>query len=295
MLDGDELAAFLAVADLQSFVQAADRLGVAQSVVSKRLHRLEDRLGARLFDRSNRRAIALTRFGELFIAEARETLRRVETAERVGRSLAAGETGPLRIGYVFSAAMTGLLTRLAAHVNAARPGLNIGCSLMETPEQIAALEQGVIDIALIRPRPSYPAGIEAHNVHGEGILLALAATHMLCGRNEVAVSDLRAETFIVPQFRETVGLIEHIRALARRGGFPELKTIQTPDYVSAASLAAAGLGVVLAPSSLNRLGLKGLSFLPIKDFSADFRLVLLRRGGMAPGLAELIDEALPPL
>ena len=46
MLDGDQLEVFLAIAETRHFVRAADRLGIAQSVVSKRLQRLEDRLAA---------------------------------------------------------------------------------------------------------------------------------------------------------------------------------------------------------------------------------------------------------
>lgn len=291
MIDAEQLSCFIAVAETRSFVQAADRLGVVQSVVSKRLRRLEDELGAALVDRSNRRAIALTRVGALFLEEAREALARLEGAARVGKGLARGEAGPLRIGYVFSAAMTGLVTRIARRLAAARPGVEVRLVLMETPDQLAALADGRLDIALTRPRPSYPAGTEAHPIHREGVILALGSGERFARRGSVTVADLAARTFIVPQFQESVGLIEHVRALAKKGGFLPVRTIETPDYISAASLAAAGLGLILAPASLQKLGLDGLAFVPIADFEADFELMLVRRAGVAPGLADiLLDE-----
>lgn len=291
MIDAEQLSCFIAVAETRSFVQAADRLGVVQSVVSKRLRRLEDELGAPLVDRSNRRAIALTRVGTLFLEEARETLARLEVTTRVGKSFARGEAGPLRIGYVFSAAMTGLVTRIARRLAEARPGVDVRLVLMETPDQLAALADGRLDIALTRPRPSYPAGTEAHRIHKEGVMLALGSGERFARRGSVTVAELAAQTFIVPQFQESVGLIEHVRALAKKGGFFPVRTIETPDYISAASLAAAGLGLILAPASLQKLGLDGLAFVPIDDFDADFELMLVRRIGVAPGLADIIlDE-----
>ena len=287
MLDADELACFIQVADSGSFVGAAERLGVVQSVVSKRLRRLEDRLGAPLVDRTNRRAIVLTRTGELFLDEARSTLARIETATRIGRSLARGETGPLRVGYVFSAAMTGLVTRIARRLAETHPGLDLRLSLMETPDQLVALAEGRLDLALTRPRPSYPAGTEALTVHHEGVVLAYRAGQRFDRLHNIAAADLAGETFIVPQFGETVGLIEHVRSLGRKGGFAAA-TIRTPDYISAVSLAAAGLGLVLAPASLQRLGFEGVAFRPIVDFSVDFELMLVRRAVVAPGLTDAL-------
>lgn len=295
MLQPEELQAFVTVADTHSFVQAADRLGVVQSVVSKRLRHLEDRLGAPLVDRSNKRAIALTRFGALFLDEARAVLAQLELTERVGARYARGETGPLRIGYVFSAVMTGLVTRIVRRLASQRPDLEVRLVLMETPDQLVAIEDGRIDFALARPRPSYPPGTEATVVHREGIVLARSAQASGDDRSGVRIADLAAETFVVPQFKESVGLVEHVLALAARGGFQPPRMIETPDYIGAAALAAAGQGVVLAPASLQRLGLVGLSFAPLADFAVDLELVLVRPVGAVPALARIIlDECLEP-
>jgi hypothetical protein len=51
----------------------------------------------------------------------------------------------------------------------------------------------------------------------------------------------------MPQFHEEVGLAEAVRDLARAGGFAMPALHRTDDFISAAVLAAAGRGVVLAP------------------------------------------------
>lgn len=53
-MDTRELEALIAVADEQSFHGAANRLGLTQPTVTRRIQRLEDRIGASLFDRATK-------------------------------------------------------------------------------------------------------------------------------------------------------------------------------------------------------------------------------------------------
>ncbi len=92
----DGIDEFLAVADYHSFSRAADQLGLSISQVSKRVAKLEARLGARLLYRTTRR-VALTDEGRRFsqlAATARENLQAAE--ESIGAD--SGEIrGVLRI------------------------------------------------------------------------------------------------------------------------------------------------------------------------------------------------------
>ncbi|MFC3422529.1 LysR family transcriptional regulator [Rhizorhabdus histidinilytica] len=218
MIDGEGLAAFIAVADLRSFSRAADRLGIAQSVVSKRLRRLEDQIGAQLIDRSVRTDIRLTRIGAAFLPEASEAFAKLTATERLGWNLGRGSSGPLQIGFVFSAAISGVLGRILSALRKELPDLRLVPRLMETPEQLAALDAGRLDIGLIRPRPSYPARCRALQAHCEDLVVCLSAEHPLSAQAALSPRQLADQRFIVPQFHEQVGLIDNIRRLAEAGG-----------------------------------------------------------------------------
>lgn len=75
------LKVFVYAAEAGSFVGAARRLGVSSSAVGKAIARLEERLGARLFNRSTR-SIALTAEGGLLLERCRRIFAEVDAATR---------------------------------------------------------------------------------------------------------------------------------------------------------------------------------------------------------------------
>ncbi|MDE1933731.1 LysR family transcriptional regulator [Bradyrhizobium sp.] len=76
----DAMQAFLAVADLEGFAPAARRLGLSPSAVTRLIAALEERLGARLLQRTTR-SVALTDAGQRYLARVRRILADVEEAE----------------------------------------------------------------------------------------------------------------------------------------------------------------------------------------------------------------------
>src|SRR6202047_886685 len=76
----DAMQAFVAVADLQGFAPAARKLGVSPSGVTRLIAALEDRLGARLLQRTTR-SVTLTDVGARYLERARRILADVEEAE----------------------------------------------------------------------------------------------------------------------------------------------------------------------------------------------------------------------
>jgi DNA-binding MarR family transcriptional regulator len=66
----DDMTVFVRAVEAKSFSGAAQRLGLAKSVVSRRMASLEGRLGTRLFHRTTRR-LSLTETGHAFYERAR--------------------------------------------------------------------------------------------------------------------------------------------------------------------------------------------------------------------------------
>lgn len=91
-----DIAVFTQVVESGSFTAAAERLSLSKSVVSKYVTRLEERLGARLLNRTTRR-ISLTEIGRRFYEQSRRGLQEIEEAEAEVSRLQGEPRGILRI------------------------------------------------------------------------------------------------------------------------------------------------------------------------------------------------------
>jgi len=95
----DSLSGFVVfnrVAETRSFVAAGQSLGISASAVGKRVARLENRLGVRLFHRSTR-SITLTAEGMLFLERSRRILAEIEATEQELSQASETPSGRLRI------------------------------------------------------------------------------------------------------------------------------------------------------------------------------------------------------
>jgi DNA-binding transcriptional LysR family regulator len=91
-----ELEAFVAVVDAGSFVGGADVLNASKAAISRNVQELEERLGARLLNRTTRR-LSLTEAGQAYYERARQILAELEDADSVVGATAARAVGRLRI------------------------------------------------------------------------------------------------------------------------------------------------------------------------------------------------------
>ncbi len=87
---------FCAVAELRSFTAASDRFNMAHSAISKHVAMLEQRLSARLLNRTSRH-VSLTEVGANYLEQARRILESIDEAEAAVRNTAVKPSGILRI------------------------------------------------------------------------------------------------------------------------------------------------------------------------------------------------------
>jgi len=143
MLDKlSEMKAFQAVADAGGFTAAATELGVSQSIVSRAVLRLEQRLGTSLLHRSTRR-ISLTDEGVIFLQACRRVLEEIAEAERSVTS----DKQPVGTLRVSTAVLWGLdpLVPLLPEFMARYPNIRVHLSL--TDQHVDLIEEK-IDVAI---------------------------------------------------------------------------------------------------------------------------------------------------
>lgn len=117
------LAAFVAVAEEQSFTKAAARLGMSQSAVSQVVRRLEERLGLRLLSRTTR-SVAPTEVGERILATLSPMLRDLDASIEALSEYRDKPAGNIRITTVEHAAAT-ILRPALARMLPGHPDINV--------------------------------------------------------------------------------------------------------------------------------------------------------------------------
>ena len=125
-MDLDQLRVFARVAELGSFTQAADQLGLAKGRVSLVVQRLEAQVGARLLQRTTRR-VRLTPDGEQFLERSKELTADADQLQAMFQPATSGLRGRLRIDLPNSLARDLIIPRLPEFLSA-HPLLEVGIS-----------------------------------------------------------------------------------------------------------------------------------------------------------------------
>jgi DNA-binding transcriptional LysR family regulator len=148
-LDVPLLVTFLDLAETGNFTRTAARVHRTQSAVSAQLRRLEELLGARLFERTTR-TVVLTAAGERLIPHARTVVE--ATAALLARFHDADVAGDVRLGCPEDVAGADLPAILADFVAAfPRVRLHVRCDL--TLHLVEQFEAGAFDLILIKQDP----------------------------------------------------------------------------------------------------------------------------------------------
>lgn len=138
-----DIVVFVRVVEAHSFVAAAQTLGMSPSAISKAVSRLEERLGARLLNRTTR-SLSLTDHGSSFYDRCREALAQLEQAESEVSDSRGVPRGKLRVDVPVSLGRRLLVPALPRFIQQ-HPELTVHMSMND---RVVDLVQEGIDAAL---------------------------------------------------------------------------------------------------------------------------------------------------
>ncbi len=185
----------LAVAETGSFTRAAERCHVVQSALSHQIARLEEQLGAQLFERSSR-WVRLTAAGEAFVPSARTAL---EAARRIADEVAAacGELrGRLSIGEISSLTELDLVDLLAGFHHQ-YPQVDIRWLQGKSETMIGDVRERRLDVAFIGVWPGESLdGVEWRLLAKEELMAVLPPEHPLVIHKRLSLADLEEQPLV---------------------------------------------------------------------------------------------------
>lgn len=266
---------FDALATTLNFTRAAERQLVAQPALSKQIADLEAEVGVPLVYRT-KRVVQLTAAGHAFWAATKEILARADAAPELARRAARGEVGTLSIGF-FGAPTMAFLPALVRDYRARYPGIRIDMQELNPVRQLAAFEDGTLDVAFTRPVPAGHAGVVESLMFRERLFAVVSTSHPLAGRGVVSLAELAQEPFVLLEREEAAGLFDQVVAACAAAGFPPT-LVNAPRLMSTVlTLVAAEQGVAIVPESVQNLRGPGVSFLALTPAPPPIDLVLAWR------------------
>lgn len=252
-----DVEAFVAVANHLSFRAAAETLNISASALSRRIRKLETRLGTQLLVRTTRE-VKMTPAGTQICLRAQDVLADVETLLTVG-----GKRGRY-VPHVTIACTN-------SHAQVVMPGAvaRFGEEFPDTPVHVLGLSAAEILQAVRRGEADFgiadlglqESGLDFHPIFTERIVLAVPRNHRLAVNREVKWDQLSKERFIAVWKGAPIRvLMDFELAKARKSVsiFHEVRNQHT-----ALGFVAAGLGVSAATE------------LAVTTFSRDLRGVPL--------------------
>ena len=279
---------FIAVAEELHFARAAERLQITPPSLTQQIQNLEAELGVRLLNRSQR-SVQLSDAGHRFLEEARKTVRQAENAELVARQAGRGEVGRIEIAYMTTASCSGVVSRVLSDYASQHPMVDIRLRKLETPEQLAKLTEGRLDIGFLRPPERYPLGLTGRIIWRQPLIIALPEGHPLADRQKLQCGELANELFIIPSVESELVFKGYVSAVAEAGGFRPQVTRRARDYLSIVTLVSAGFGIAAAPWSFSRIHMPGVRYVEIDLDSEAHIAFAYRRQENSPAVLSLIN------
>jgi DNA-binding transcriptional LysR family regulator len=241
-LDLRKLRYFVVVAEELNFSRAAERLHIAQPVLSRQIAVLERELGVSLFDRSPR-GTSLSPAGLAMLADAHALLGRATAWQRRARVAGRRETR-LTIGF-----MPGLIiTAATAALRRQFPGLVVEVVRTGWEDQELVVRDGRADASFVR-LPVDEDGLDVVPLFDEPRVVALPRDHPLTRAPSVSLVDVAGLDLLQPpdthpEWRDAAVALRPDALGARRDALPVVRTVEEKlEHV------AGGSGVVLLPES----------------------------------------------
>lgn len=288
-MEFQQLEMFAAVVEESSVSRAAERVCRTAPAVSIALRKLEDEIGAPLFDRSERLNYQLTAAGKLLYSYATRILGiRTEALASV-REITHRQRKILRLGTHESTSLY-LLPALIHALNEVHPGIKTEVVCGSSERLLAALRSRAIQLVLIGDAPDEP-DLERHLIRRDKLVVITSPEHRLTGLKRVHLSDLAGE-FLIVQGAKSVLRDRIVRAL-QQSDVPFNLGVENVAIEAIKRMVAEGLGIGFVPLMCVREEVAGgkLLSMDVGGLRSEWNLSVVHRkdDSLSPAARSFVD------
>lgn len=192
----NQIDAFLAVAELESFSLAAESLHITQPAVSKRIQQLENSIRVELFDRIGRRSI-LTPNGRAFKPHAERILQELRSYRS---SLSQQQLTPSGNLSFATSHHVGLhrLPQVLRDFKIRYPRVDLDLHFMDSEDACAAIANNELELAIVTLPEAADDRLEYEPVWIDELVVVMAADHALATQQEIEPARLLGHAAILP-------------------------------------------------------------------------------------------------
>lgn len=273
------LRQFVEVAEEQGIARAARSLDISQPALSKNLRRLEETVGAALFERHSKGTV-LTSAGQALYQRSLKIILEYEHAIQEVQNALGEDEGMLRIGAgaVFaSTIIPAAIPRFQAHY----PSFRISVQSRRVEDTQEDLELGRIDIVASVVRDQVDSALFQRPIRRANLAILCARDHPLALHEApVPLSDLATFPFV--SFRPDHDLIRKLALILGESGAPPPRyTVETSSIFGAVELVRGGQFLMYGSSLLTEYAVgRGLVALRTEVELGSYTMgFLLRKGG----------------
>ena len=259
---------FLVLAEELHFGRAAKKLYISQPPLSRQIKELEEEIGVTLLLRDNKR-VTLTEAGTYFYSEVKNILLKIDSVKQQANQIYRSYAGEIRIGYI-SSVNKSILGKLIQHLQCNYPYLQTKLYELSTEKQIHALENGKMDIGIVRA-PNTSPNLITTKLYEDDFCIALPK-QMTIPANYSEFSDYSFITYhsnMVPVYHN------QILAFCAKLGFQPNIRHECNNISSILELVHLTAGISVVPKSVqNQYNHLDIQFLSIENLNVKTEILL---------------------
>lgn len=282
MLTHRQLRYFVEIVQAGSFSEAAERLFIAQSALSRQVRDMEALLQVQLLVR-DKRSLTLTPAGQSLLEDAKRILQALNDAAARAVQAQRGVHGCLQLLHSSSVPLTLPMLTLLRDLVQQHPGVNIDIGIASSEHQALDIAEGRADLGLARaPVLRRHRDVVYQTLWQERLVLLLPDQHAWASRASVTLAELRTQAFVAVPHVERGGLSHRVAELCRAHGFePQPAAVRSRKW-SQMALVQAGLGIAVAPVSMAASAPAGVRAVPLAEAACTSEVLGLWRGNASP-------------